>query len=106
LLDEPTSGVDVRTRHEVLHLLSDLNAAGMAIALSTHDLNGIAAHLPTIVCVNGHVMGKGSPREVLTAEVLEATYGAPMEVLEHAGMPLVIDGRAAGFKLRSGGTAA
>jgi hypothetical protein len=28
---------------------------------------------------------------VLTSEVLEATYGAPMEVLEHGGMPLVID---------------
>ena len=26
LMDEPTSGVDVRTRHEVLHLLDDLNA--------------------------------------------------------------------------------
>jgi ABC-type Mn2+/Zn2+ transport system ATPase subunit len=93
LLDEPTSGVDVRTRHEVLHLLSDLNADGMAIALSTHDLNGIAAHLPNIVCINGHVTGRGCPRDVLTAEILEATYGAPMEVLEHAGMPLVVDGR-------------
>ena len=28
LLDEPTSGVDVRTRHEILHLLDDLNATG------------------------------------------------------------------------------
>ena len=28
LLDEPTSGVDVRLRHEILHLLDDLNAAG------------------------------------------------------------------------------
>ena len=26
LMDEPTSGVDVRTRHEVLHLLDDLHA--------------------------------------------------------------------------------
>ena len=30
LLDEPTSGVDVRPRHEVLHLLDDLNADGLA----------------------------------------------------------------------------
>ena len=52
LLDEPTSGVDVRTRHEVLHLLGDLNADGLAIVLTTHDLNGIAAHLPHLVCLN------------------------------------------------------
>jgi ABC-type Mn2+/Zn2+ transport system ATPase subunit len=91
LMDEPTSGVDVRLRHEVLHLLDDLNAAGLAILLTTHDLNGIAAHLPRLVCLNGTVIGAGRPREVLTARVLELTYGASMEVLEHAGMPVVVD---------------
>lgn len=92
LLDEPTSGVDVRTRHDVLHLLGDLNDAGLAIVLTTHDLNGIAAHLPYLVCLNTRVTGRGSPHSVLTPSVLEATYGAPMEVLDHAGMPFVIDG--------------
>jgi ABC-type Mn2+/Zn2+ transport system ATPase subunit len=91
VLDEPTSGVDVRTRHEVLHLLGDLHDSGLTIVLSTHDLNGIAAHCPTVVCLNGTVTGIGVPREVLTPEVLEATYGAPMDVLEHAGMPVVVD---------------
>jgi ABC-type Mn2+/Zn2+ transport system ATPase subunit len=90
-LDEPTSGVDVRTRHEVLHLLGELNADGLAIVLSTHDLNGMAAHLPRLLCLNVTVAGYGSPREVLVPKVLEAVYGAPMDVLEHAGMPLVVD---------------
>jgi ABC-type Mn2+/Zn2+ transport system ATPase subunit len=91
LLDEPTSGVDVRLRHEVLHLLDDLNAQGVAIVLTTHDLNGIAAHLPRLVCLNREVIGAGRPHEVLTPEVLERTYGASMQVLEHAGMPVVVD---------------
>lgn len=91
LLDEPTAGVDVRTRHDVLHLLADLNAEGLAIVLTTHDLNGIAAHLPKLVCLNRRVIGVGSPREVLTPDVLESTYGASMEVIEHAGMPVVVD---------------
>lgn len=91
LMDEPTSGVDVRLRHEVLHLLDDLNAAGLAIVLSTHDLNGIAAHLPRLVCLNRSVIGAGRPHEVLTPEVLQRTYGATMDVLQHAGMPVVID---------------
>ncbi len=93
LLDEPTSGVDFRTRHEVLHLLGELNHDGLAIVVTTHDLNGIAAHLPNLVCLNTRVMGAGSPTEVLTPEILERTYGAPMEVLQHAGMPLVIESR-------------
>ena len=49
VLDEPTSGVDVRTRHEVLHLLSELHSQGLTVVLSTHDLNGLAAHLPRLV---------------------------------------------------------
>jgi ABC-type Mn2+/Zn2+ transport system ATPase subunit len=91
LMDEPTSGVDARTRHEVLHLLDELNQAGTAIVLTTHDLNGIASHLPHIVCLNATVIGAGSPSEVLTVDVLERTFGARMEVLEHAGLPVVLD---------------
>jgi ABC-type Mn2+/Zn2+ transport system ATPase subunit len=90
-LDEPTSGLDVRTRHDVLHLLDDLNADGLTIVLTTHDLNGIAAHLPTVVCLNRSVIGAGSPEEVLVPDVLERTYGSPMEVLEHGGMRVVVD---------------
>ena len=91
LLDEPTSGVDVATRHDVLHLLNDLNAGGLSIVLTTHDLNGIAAHLPRIVCLNRSVIADGAPAKVLNPEVLEKTYGAPMRVLEHGGMPIIVD---------------
>jgi ABC-type Mn2+/Zn2+ transport system ATPase subunit len=96
LLDEPTSGVDVRTRHDVLHLLADLNAEGLAVVVTTHDLNGIAAHLPRLVCLNREVVAAGPPERVLTPEVLHRTYGAPMEVLEHAGMRVVVDTYAGG----------
>jgi ABC-type Mn2+/Zn2+ transport system ATPase subunit len=91
LMDEPTAGVDVGTRHEVLHLLDELNADGLAIVLTTHDLNGVAAHLPQLVCLNREVVAAGETAKVLTPDVLERTYGAPMDVLEHAGMPLGVD---------------
>jgi ABC-type Mn2+/Zn2+ transport system ATPase subunit len=64
--------------------------------LTTHDLNGIAAHLPTLVCLNREVIGVGPPRSVLTVDVLERTYGARMEVLQHGGMPVVVDGYGTG----------
>ena len=96
ILDEPTAGVDVRSRHEVLHVLADLNEAppvgeGIAIVLSTHDLNGMAAHLPRLICLNRTVIADGSPSEVLQPYFLERTYGAPMEVLQHGGMPVVLE---------------
>jgi ABC-type Mn2+/Zn2+ transport system ATPase subunit len=92
LLDEPTSGVDVATRHEVLHLLHDLNHdRGLAVVITTHDLNGIAAHMHTVVCLNREVVAMGPPEEILSPDVLERTYGAPMDVLHHGGMPVVVE---------------
>ncbi|MGH2636502.1 MAG: metal ABC transporter ATP-binding protein [Actinomycetota bacterium] len=91
LMDEPTSGVDVRTRHDVMHLIHELHHEGLAVVLTTHDLNGIAAHLPRLVCLNREVIATGRPQEVITPEVLERTYGAPLEVLTHGGMPVVVE---------------
>ncbi len=91
LLDEPTSGVDVQTRHEVLHLLDDLNREGLAIVLTTHDLNGMAAHLPQLLALHARVVAHGTPAEVIVPDVLERTFGARMEVLQHLGMPVVVD---------------
>jgi ABC-type Mn2+/Zn2+ transport system ATPase subunit len=74
-----------------MHLLHELHHGGLAIVVTTHDLNGIAAHLPRLVCLNREVIAVGSPRTVITPSVLERTYGAPLEVLSHGGMPVVIE---------------
>jgi ABC-type Mn2+/Zn2+ transport system ATPase subunit len=91
VLDEPAGGVDVATRHEMLHLLADLHHDGTTVVLSTHDINGLAAHLPRIICMNRTVVADGPPEEVLHPYVLERTYGAPMQVLQHGGMPVVVE---------------
>lgn len=91
LMDEPTSGVDVRTRHDVMHLIHELHHEGLAVVLTTHDLNGIAAHLPELICLNREVIARGKPSDVMSPEVLERTYGAPLEVLQHGGMPVVVE---------------
>lgn len=91
LLDEPTSGVDVQTRHEVLHLLDELNRDGLAIVLTTHDLNGIASHLPHLLALQRRLIASGTPAEVIVPDVLERVFGARMEVLQHLGMPVVVD---------------
>ena len=92
LLDEPTSGVDIKTRHDVMHLLGDLHRAGTTIVLTTHDLNAVASHLPRLVCIGeGRIMADGTPPEVLTAEVLREAYGAEMVVLRHGRSVYVVE---------------
>ena len=91
LLDEPTSGVDIKTRDEVMHLLHDLNHQGITVVLTTHEINAVAVHLPWLVCINQSVVAEGSPPEVITPENLKRTYGAEMPVLDFEGIPLVAE---------------
>lgn len=91
LLDEPTTGADIKTRHEILHLLAELNRDGMAILLTTHDLNSVAAHLPWVVCLNGSVLAEGHPDDVFRPDILSRTYGSEMVVVRQGGMILVAD---------------
>ena len=91
LLDEPTSGVDLKTRDEILHLLADLNGSGMTVILTTHELNTVAAHLPWVVCVNRRVIAEGDPDEIFTSEILGRTYDADLRVVRQEGIVLVAD---------------
>ena len=82
LLDEPTNGLDIKTQHEILHELDVLNDSGVAIVLTTHDLNGVASHLPRLICLGERtLLADGSADEVLVSEVLERAYGQPVLVV-------------------------
>ncbi|MGQ0794099.1 MAG: metal ABC transporter ATP-binding protein [Deltaproteobacteria bacterium] len=91
LLDEPTSGIDLKTQHDILHLLEEINAAGITILISTHDLNAIAAHLPHVICFNKGVVAAGHPDEVFTPAVLRETYGSEMTVIRHGSVCVVVN---------------
>ena len=91
LLDEPTSGVDIKTRDEAMHLLHELNHQGITVIMTTHEINAVAVHLPWLVCLKGHILAEGPPSQVITPENLRLTYGAEMPVLEYQGMMLVAE---------------
>jgi zinc/manganese transport system ATP-binding protein len=91
LLDEPTSGVDLATRHDILHLLGELWNEGLTIVVTTHDLNWVAAQLPRIAFLNGTIIADGTPADVLTPELLEQAYGARMHVIQHGSQVVVTD---------------
>lgn len=91
LLDEPLSGVDVKTRDDVMHLLHDLNHQGVTIVITTHQINAVAVHLPRLVCMAGRILAEGTPWDVITPEVLFQTYGAEMPVINYEGMPIVAE---------------
>jgi zinc/manganese transport system ATP-binding protein/zinc transport system ATP-binding protein len=89
LLDEPASGLDIRSRDDVIHFLHEINHQGVAIVLTAHDLNWVAAHLPWAVCLNHRVIAEGRPNEVFNPAVLKEAYRGELVVIHQDGMVMI-----------------
>jgi zinc/manganese transport system ATP-binding protein/zinc transport system ATP-binding protein len=89
VVDEPTSGVDMRSAEHIFHLLVHLNRQGIATLLTTHDLNMAAAHVPWVVCLNQGIVAQGPPDQIFTDAILSQTYQGEMVVIRHDGMIFV-----------------
>jgi len=94
LLDEPTAHLDLQYQVSLLELIRELaHKENLAVLVALHDLN-LAAHFADRVAllVGGHLKAIGSPREVLTAELISEAYCLPVKVAEHpfVDAPLVL----------------
>ena len=66
LLDEPTDGLDVPGRHEVLALVRDEAAAGRAVIVSSHIMGEVERVVDRIGMVTrGTLVAEGTLPEVL-----------------------------------------
>ncbi len=75
LLDEAFSGVDITSQEALVSVLLELRDQGRTILLSSHDINHLAHYCDECLCLNCHVCACGTPREVLTTQVLQELYG-------------------------------
>jgi zinc/manganese transport system ATP-binding protein/zinc transport system ATP-binding protein len=79
----------MKTQHDILHLLRELNGAGMTILLSTHDLNTVLSHIPWVICFNRGVVAQGTPGVILNPTILRQTYNADMVVVKQGNMTFI-----------------
>jgi ABC-2 type transport system ATP-binding protein len=76
-LDEPTNGLDPRSREEMLHLILELpERRGCAIVLSTHLLPDVER-----VCESAVIMHQGRVRFVGTIEELRGARGLDSQIV-------------------------
>jgi ABC-type sugar transport system ATPase subunit len=74
LLDEPTKGVDVGAKTEILRLVSELAAEGTAVIIASSDLEEVAAIAHRVVVLReGHIVGS-LDRPVSEADILHLCY--------------------------------
>ena len=80
LLDEPFTGVDVKTEEAIIRLLRELREEGRVMLVSTHNLGSVPEFCDRTVLVKGTVLAHGPTREVFTRDNLEQAFGG---VLRH-----------------------
>lgn len=80
LLDEPFTGVDVKTEDAIIELLRQLRDEGRVMLVSTHNLGSVPEFCDRAVLLNRTVLASGPTAETFTRENLEKAFGG---VLRH-----------------------
>lgn len=80
LLDEPFTGVDVKTEEAIITLLGQLREEGRVMLVSTHNLGSVPEFCDRAVLLNRTVLASGLTADTFTRENLEKAFGG---VLRH-----------------------
>ena len=80
LLDEPFTGVDVKTEEAIIKLLGEMREEGHVMLVSTHNLGSVPEFCDRTILIKETVLAYGLTSEIFTQENLEQTFGG---VLRH-----------------------
>ena len=80
LLDEPFTGVDIKTEEAIIALLRALRDEGRVMLVSTHNLGSVPEFCDRAVLLNRTVLAYGRTAQVFTQANLERAFGG---VLRH-----------------------
>lgn len=90
ILDEPTAGVDIELRRGMWDFLSEINAQGTTIILTTHYLEEAEALCRNVAIINhGEIIAKSSTRDLL-ATLYTVTFVC--DLVAPLAKPPLIDG--------------
>ncbi|MEU6659082.1 ATP-binding cassette domain-containing protein [Streptomyces sp. NPDC046821] len=105
LLDEPFNALDLPSREDLIDTMRQLaeSRRELATITVTHHLEELSPAIGhALLLRDGRVLATGRVDDVLTAPVMTACFGRPIEVTRHAGRWLARSGVAAGLDLNRG----
>lgn len=99
LLDEPFTGVDVKTEDQIIALLRELRDEGRVMLVSTHNLGSVPEFCDRTILIKGTVLAYGPTEETFTQDNLERAFGGVLRHFvinhpsgnEHAGVGVFSD---------------
>lgn len=84
LFDEPTASLDELSEERIYELIDQLQKRnGITVILVSHDLSVVYQHASKVLCIGKGKPCMGTPKEILTPEMLEDIYGAPHKFYSH-----------------------
>jgi len=105
ILDEPTTGLDPQSRHQVWERLEELRAGGLSILLTTHNMDEASRLCDRLIIVDrGRLLVEGKPAELVrrhvgrhVIEIVDPAEGLPAFLrergvrFENIGHRLIVD---------------
>lgn len=86
LLDEPSTGLDLIAREQLIATMRDLARQGITLVLVTHHIEEIIPEIERVVMLRGgKILADGPRAELLRDAPLSELFGGPIRVVEQAG---------------------
>lgn len=86
LLDEPSTGLDLVARQQLIATMRTLAQQGITLVLVTHHIEEVIPEIERVVLLrDGRVLADGPRDELLRDEPLSAVFGGAIHVVEHEG---------------------
>ena len=80
LLDEPFTGVDVKTETAIIELLGEMRKEGKIMLVSTHNLGSVPEFCDRTILIKETILAYGKTKNTFTRQNLERAFGG---VLRH-----------------------
>ena len=90
LMDEPFTGVDTTSEHDILATLDELSQQGITILTATHDLGRAARDFDRALLLKRRLLAYGKPEDTMTPDVLRQAYGGALSVFRRGDETIMI----------------
>lgn len=88
LLDEPFTGVDVKTEDQIVDLMRELRAEGRLMLVSTHNLGSIPEFCDQVVIINKRILAAGPTETTFTQDNLQLAFSGALRHFRLEGAAL------------------
>ena len=88
LLDEPFTGVDVKTETAIIKLLGEMRKEGKIMLVSTHNLGSVPEFCDRTILIKETVLAYGKTENTFTRQNLELAFGGVLRHFVRSGTDL------------------